>query len=55
MAIVKVLTYKQAGRPQWEILKTFDSFGEADAWLTEYIKSNHYIPTDFTITKGGTK
>lgn len=49
MAVVKVINYKQAGKATWEVLRTFTTAREADEWLTEYIKSNHYIPTDFTI------
>ena len=50
MVKVKALTYPKAGRKTWITIKTFDSFGAADAWLTNYIKTNHYIPTDFTIS-----
>ncbi len=35
----------------WKTLKTFDNPGDADRWLTNHIKTNNYIPSDFTIVR----
>lgn len=33
----------------WKELQEFSSFAEADLWLMNYIKSNNYCGSDFTI------
>lgn len=48
---VRQITYKRPGRQSWETIKTFDNPGKADEWLSNYILSNNYIPTDFTIRR----
>ena len=47
----KVKTYRTAGKMTWETIKTFDNPGTADAWLCSYIKENHYIASDFRISR----
>lgn len=48
---VRQIAYKTPGKQSWETIKTFDKPGKADAWLGNYILSNNYIATDFTIRR----
>ena len=43
-------TVKARTNKGWKEIKRFDSPAEADRWLTNYIKANGYIGSDFTIT-----
>ena len=33
----------------WQEIKRFDNPADADEWLTDYIRENNYIASDFTI------
>lgn len=47
--VVKMKVFDNGFRG-WREIKTFDSFAEADLWLMNYIKTNNYCGSDFTIS-----
>lgn len=47
---VKALTAEKPGKLTWKTIKTFKDFHQADEWLMEYVRANHYDIRDFTIS-----